>query len=95
MLSNGSRIVSLRVGRVSTPLPANLMLRLHKLLLYERSVLWICLDGVGIQEFHECCDDLLVDLIEPVRFIGVHIIHAGLRCRAWSRRHRFSGGRVC
>ena len=57
------------------------MFGFHELLLYESTVLWVCLDGVGVQQFHKRSYNLLVDLIEFVRLVAVQIIDAWLdRC---------------
>lgn len=82
MVSDGGCIVSLSVRRVSTSLPADLVFGLHEFLLNESAVLGIRLYGVCVQELHECCYDLLIDLVEFMRCLGVRIIKAGLRYRA-------------
>jgi hypothetical protein len=94
MLSNGRCMVALRIRRVSTSLSANLMLGFHKLLLYKGAISRIGFDCVGVQEFHERCNNLLVDFVELMRFFGMHIINTRLCRCACPCRYRFRSGRI-
>ena len=85
----------LSVRGVSTSLPADLVFGLHEFLLYECAVLGICLHGVCVQKLHKCRYDLLVDLVEFVRFFGVHVVNTALGHSVWSCGDRLGGCGIC